>query len=138
MFDLFKLINKDATVINILFFTCYHFWLDITFASRCFCCLFHVLNGVTYTDAKIQSIVLHLFELLSRQFLRNSPKITNQIFFKHLFGWLLYFGLFLLNKCHSKVEKSGGYTVGQNTGKSGIFCIISTTLTKTGGIGAGW
>ena len=129
MFDLFKLINKDTTVIDILFQRCcYHFWLDITFASRCFYCLFHMLIGVTYTDAKIQNTALHLFELLSRQFLENSPKITNQIFFKNLFGWLFYFGLFLLNKCHSRVEKSGGYTMGQNTGKSGVFCVISTTL----------
>ena len=27
--------------------------------------------------------------------------------------------------------------MGQNTGKFGIFCIISTTLTTTGGRGAG-
>ena len=46
-------------------------------------------NGVTYTDAKIQGTALHLFELLNRQFLGNSPKITNQLFFKNLFGWLL-------------------------------------------------
>ena len=44
-----------------------------------------MLNGVTYTDAEIESTALHLLELLSRQFLGNSPKITNQLFFKNLF-----------------------------------------------------
>ena len=43
-----------------------------------------MLNGVTYTDAEIESTALHLLELLSRQFLGNSPKITNQLFFKSL------------------------------------------------------
>ena len=130
IFNSLKFLIKDTTVINILFWRCsYHFRHDITFASRCFYCLFHMLNGVTYTDAKIQNTALHLFELLSRQFLENSPKITNQIFFKNLFGWLFFFGLFLWNKYNSRVEKSGGYTMGQNTGKSGVFCVISTTLT---------
>ena len=38
-----------------------------------------------------------------------------------------------VNQCHSKVEKSGGQTMAQNTGKSDFFCIISTALTETGG-----
>ena len=78
-----------------------------------------MLNGVTYTDAEIQSTTLHLLELLSKQFLGNSPKITNQLFFKNLFGWLQV--IFLLNQCHSKLEKSGVQTMGQNTGKSDFF-----------------
>ena len=36
-----------------------------------------------YTEAEIQSTILHLIELLSRQFLGNSPKIKNQLFFKN-------------------------------------------------------
>ena len=38
-----------------------------------------MLNDVTYTKAEIQSTALHLIELLRRQFLANSPKITNQL-----------------------------------------------------------
>ena len=34
-----------------------------------------------------------------------------------------------------EVEKSGVQTIRQNTGKFDFFCIISTTLTKTGGGG---
>ena len=45
--------------------------------------------------------------------------------------------IFLLNQCHSMAENSGGQTMGQNTGKSDFFCIISTILTKNGGGGAG-
>ena len=74
--------------------------------------------------AEIQSTVLHLIEILSRQFLGNSPKIANQM-------------IFLLDQCHSKVEKSGGKTMEQNTRKSDFFCMISTTLTKTRDAGAG-
>ena len=44
--------------------------------------------------------------------------------------------IFLLNQCHSKVEKSGGQIMAQKTGKSDFFCIISTALTETGGGGA--
>ena len=32
----------------------------------------------------------HLIELFSNQFLENFPKITNQLFSKKFFGWLLY------------------------------------------------
>ena len=39
-----------------------------------------MLNGVMYTEAEIQSTVLHLIQLLSRQFHENSPKITNKLF----------------------------------------------------------
>ena len=42
-----------------------------------------MLIGVMHTDAEIQSIALHFFEHLSRQFLENSTKITNQLFFKN-------------------------------------------------------
>ena len=56
---------------------------------RCIYCLFLMLNGVTYTEAEIQSTALLLIELLRRQFLANSQKITNQLFFKSLCGWLL-------------------------------------------------
>ena len=35
--------------------------------------------------------------------------------------------IFFLKQCHSKVEKSGGQTIGQNNGKSDLFCMISTT-----------
>ena len=45
--------------------------------------------------------------------------------------------IFLLNQCHSKVKKSGGQIIGQNNGKSDLFCMISTTLTKAGDGGAG-
>ena len=41
-----------------------------------------MINGVTFLDARIQSIALHIFEVLSRQFLGNFAKITNQLFFK--------------------------------------------------------
>ena len=43
-----------------------------------------------YTEVEIQSTAPHFIELLSRQFFRNSPKITNQLFFKSFFGWLLW------------------------------------------------
>ena len=35
--------------------------------------------------------------------------------------------MFFLKQCHSNVEKSGGETIGQNNGKSGLFCMISIT-----------
>ena len=35
--------------------------------------------------------------------------------------------IFFLKQCHSKVEKSGGQTIGQINGKSELFCMISTT-----------
>ena len=40
------------------------------------------------------------------------------------------------DQCHSKVEKSGGQTMGQNTEKSDFFSVISTNLTKTRDRGA--
>ena len=95
--DLFKLIKKDTTVINILFLhCCYHFsaWY---FAFWCFYC--KILNGITYTYAETQSTALHLFELLSRidNFLGILRKSQIMKFEKHeswilknLFGWLLY------------------------------------------------
>ena len=43
----------------------------------------------------------------------------------------------ILNQWHSKVEKSGGETIGQNNGKSNLFCMISLTLTKSGERGEG-
>ena len=58
-------------------------------AYQCIYCLFLMLNGITYIEAKIQSAALHLIELLRRQFLGTSPKIANQLFFKSLCGWLL-------------------------------------------------
>ena len=60
------------------------------FPPWCFCCLLYMLNGVTYTEVELQSTAPHLIELFSRQFLRNSPKITNQLFFKSFFRWLLW------------------------------------------------
>ena len=45
--------------------------------------------------------------------------------------------LFFLNWCHKNVEKSGGQTMGQKTGKYDVFCVTATTLTKTCGGGAG-
>ena len=35
--------------------------------------------------------------------------------------------IFFLKQCHNNVEKSGGQTIGQNNGKSDLFCMISTT-----------
>ena len=67
----------------------YHFSTWYYFAPWCFHCLFHMLNDTAYTEAVIQSTALHLIELLHRRFLGNSPKKTNQLFFKNLFGWLL-------------------------------------------------
>ena len=40
------------------------------------------------------------------------------------------------DQCHSKVEKSGGQTMGQNTEKSDFFSVILTNLTKTRDRGA--
>ena len=36
--------------------------------------------------------------------------------------------IFFLKQCHSNVEKSGGLSIGQNNGKSDLFCMISTAL----------
>ena len=50
--------------------------------------------------------------------------------------WIVTFSkqiIFDLNQCHSKVEKSGGQTIGENNRKSDFFCMISTTLTKAVG-----
>ena len=38
-----------------------------------------MLNGVTYTEAEIQSTAMHLIELLRRQYLGNSPKTRSQL-----------------------------------------------------------
>ena len=69
-----------------------------------------MLNGITYTEAKIQSIALHLIRLLSRQInyfsetsLDGYFKLTSDIYF-------------FLNQCHSKFEKPGGQTIGLNIG----------------------
>ena len=37
-----------------------------------------------------------------------------------------------------KIEKLGRQTMGQNTGKSFFFCMISTTLAKAGGGGVSY
>ena len=98
-------------------------------AFWCIYCLFHMLNGAKCTEADIQSTALHLIELLRRQFLGNSRKIINQLFFKSLCGWLLQTNklYIFLKQCHSNVEKSGGQTIEQSNGKSDLFCMISTT-----------
>ena len=59
------------------------------------------------------------------------------------FNPLPYFNLtsdisILVNKCHSKVEKSERQSMRQNSGKSFFFCMISTTLTKSWAGGTGW
>ena len=81
IFDLLKLINKDTTVIiNILFqCCCHHFSAQYYVASGHFYCLLHIING---KRTQMPSTALHFFELLSRQFLGNFPKTTNQLFFK--------------------------------------------------------
>ena len=43
--------------------------------------------------------------------------------------------IFLLNQCHSNVEKSGGQTIGQNNRKSYVFCMISTTCDEQQNLG---
>ena len=87
IFDLFKLIKRyyinAIDVILVLLLSAFGI------AFRCIYYLFHMLIGVTYIEAEIQSTPLHLIELFRSQFLGNSPKITNQLFFKSFCGWLL-------------------------------------------------
>ena len=72
-----------------------------------FYCLLCMLNGVTYTEVEIQSTAPHFIELFSRQFFRNSPKITNQLVFKSFFGWLLWLtsGISLESVPHGETHK---------------------------------
>ena len=69
---------------------------------RCIYCLLHMLNGVMYTEAEIQSTVLHLIQLLSRQFHENSPKITNKLFVNG------YFNLTSDTFSENKFDEAGG------------------------------
>ena len=47
--------------------------------------LLSIPHAVTYTEAEINLTALNFIE----QFLGNSLKITNQLFFKNLFAWLI-------------------------------------------------
>ena len=78
---MFKLINKDITVIIIMKKnkTCYFSAAVIIFRHDI---TLHLINGVTYIYAKIQSTTLHLFELLSRQFPGDFPKSQINYFSK--------------------------------------------------------
>ena len=59
----------------------YHFSAWYYFAPRCIYCLFHILNGIRYTEAqRFKAQHCTPIELLSREFLFNSPKFTNQLF----------------------------------------------------------
>ena len=90
-----------------------------------------------YRCSDVQNAATHLVE----QFLGISSKITNQLLYKKLilesYFKLLTSDISLKSdQCHSKVEKSGGQTMGQNTEKSDFFSVISTNLTKTRDRGA--
>ena len=50
----------------------------------------------------------------------------------HWMVTLSYEVIFLLSQCHSKVEKSRGQSMGQNTGKPENLNLTSATLTKAG------
>ena len=89
---MFKRNNKDTTAMSLTKFwcCCYRVSTWYHFPPWCFYCLLYMSNGVTYTEVELQSTAPHLIKLFSRKFLRNSPKITNQLFFKSFFGWLLW------------------------------------------------
>ena len=86
-----------------------------------------MLNGITYTEAEIQSIALHLIELLRKKLQKfENYKLTNYSSKATMDGYFnLTSDVFL--KCHSNVEKSEGQTIGQNIRKSDLFYMISTT-----------
>ena len=61
----------------------YHFSAWYYFLPRCIYCLFHILNGITYTEAqRFKAQHCTPIELLSRQFLMNSPKFEINYFSK--------------------------------------------------------
>ena len=57
-----------------------------------------------------------------------SKNYKSAIFQKPL--WMV---TFLLKQWHRRLKDQVGETMGQNIGKYDFFCMISTTLTKTGG-----
>ena len=59
-------------------------------------------------------------ETISRKFSKNYKSTNLQ---KSLWMQVIFF----LKQCHSNFEKSGCQTIGQDNGKSDLFCMISTT-----------
>ena len=86
-------------------------------------------NVVTYTYAKIQNTALHLFELLSTQFLRYSPKIRNQLFLETFLD-VCYFSFKSVPQQGWKIWRVHHEA---KHWKIWFFSIASTTFTKVEG-----